>query len=308
MIGINELTLKELKKILEESKGQQDLLFPEARLLKSERLQKRLGLIPENLYDEFRRAGELMLETPIPQLPFSVFLLFGKDGDRKQYEDGYFERRKRLSILAALHLIDGGSRWISALEDLIWAICEESTWVIPACVGLNDNAYPEVWDRPLPPLELIDLFAGETSFALAELISLFDGDLHPWVVDRVKKELKRRIIDVFFYDPLPQNWEMKTNNWPAVCAACLGGTVIYLEDDSEKLAGMLWRVLHSMKAHLSGFDADGATAEGITYWQYGFGFYVYFSELLKERTEGRIDLLSGERIGLIAEIRQGHGG
>ncbi|MBW7461714.1 hypothetical protein K0U00_47440, partial [Paenibacillus sepulcri] len=55
----------------------------------------------------------------------------------------------------------------------------------------------------------------------------------------------------------------------------------------------------SMRNHLSGFDEEGATAEGVAYWQFGFGFYVYFAELLRERTGGRIDLLEGDKIGRI---------
>ena len=302
MNGIYELTLKELKKILEDTSNQQALLFAEARYLKAIPLQNRFSAIPDKLREVLTLEGERMLQSPLQPLLYSKFLLFGQTGNRTSYEDLLFDRRKRLSVFAMLHLMEGGNRWISGLEDLIWAICDEHTWVLPAHVGLNDNKYPDIWDRPLPPVESVDLFAGDTAFALAEIIFLHGKDLHPWVVDRVKKEIQRRIVKVYFHDPVPQNWEMKTNNWPAVCAACAGGVVLYLEEDSERLAGMIWRVLQSLKNFLSGFDAEGATPEGIAYWQYGFGFYVYFSELLKERTGGCIDLLRGQHLNKIAHF------
>ncbi|MNI29207.1 Heparinase II/III-like protein [compost metagenome] len=175
--------------------------------------------------------------------------------------------------------------------------------MLPACVGLYVNQYPhKIWDQPTAPRENVDLFAAITAFSLVEIVSLLGDTIHPWIVERIHQELDRRIIQVYFHDPVPQNWEMKTNNWPAVCAAGIGATVIYIEKDSDRLAGMLWIIIESMRNHLKGFDEEGATSEGVAYWQFGFGFYVYFSELLKERTGGRVNLLEGERVGRIARF------
>ena len=299
LTSIYELTLKELKQILEETSGQKELLYPEARRLKAASSQDRLDLISKKVRDELNIAGEKILQSPMQSLSFTQLLMFGQTGDRTTYEELYFDRRRRLSVFTMLHLIEGGDCWISELENVIWTICEEFTWVLPAHIGLYDNKYPDVWDTLVPPRESVDLFAGQTAFALTEIIFLLGEDLHPWIGDQVRKEVQRRIIQVYFYDPIPQIWEMKTNNWPAICAGCAGGAAIYLEKDSARLAGMIWRVLQAMKNHLNGFDADGATAEGISYWQFGFGYYVYFAELLKERTDGRIDLLAGEHVSKI---------
>ncbi len=258
-------------------------------------------------WTELEQRGAGFSAHPIPVLPFSLFQRFGQDGDRKQYELHYFERRTRLSTLAmlCLHEHDDGRRaqWRTALEDSIWEICNEYTWVLPAHVGLFHAQYPRgIWDRPAPPRESVDLFAADTAFALAEIVTLLATELHPWVISRVKDELDRRVLRVYFYDPVPQNWEMKTNNWPAVCAAGTGGAALYEIADPERLSGMLWRVLQAFDAHLSGFDEQGATPEGVGYWQFGFGYFVYFAELLRERTAGSVDLLAIPAIREIAKF------
>ena len=301
-IGLETLTLKELKRILEETAEQRKSLFAEAQ--DRERWKKSAAsqaLAP--LWQQVRERGDTYANRPLGILPFSEFVLFGTTGNRTIYESKYQERRSRLCVFALLSMLEGDKRWLTLLEDTIWAVCDECTWVVPAHVGLYHNDYPSgIWDQPEPPRETVDLFAGETAFALAEIVSLLEDDLHPWVVHRVKQEIDRRIFQVFFHDPVPQNWELKTNNWPSVCASSIGSAALYLVGDAERLSGMLWRVLQSLKNHISGFDDEGATPEGVGYWQYGFGFFVYFSELLRERTLGRVDLLSGEKMAKIARF------
>jgi hypothetical protein len=75
-----------------------------------------------------KKEGGRFRKEEIPSLPYSLFILFDTLGDRKRFEDPYFERRNRL-------LVYGLSSWlwkrvedISSLEDIIWAICDEYSW------------------------------------------------------------------------------------------------------------------------------------------------------------------------------------
>jgi hypothetical protein len=50
-----------------------------------------------------------------------------------------------------------------------------------------------------------------------------------------------------------------------------------------------------------GFEADGGSTEGVGYWSYGLKNMICFSEMLRQRTKGRIDLLSAvEKLERIA--------
>ena len=77
-----------------------------------------------------------------------------------------------------------------------------------------------------------------------------------------------------------------------------------LEDDRERLAGMLDQVLRTMECFLSGFGGDGGCSEGIDYWAYGFGFYIYFAATLREFTGGRLDLIDNDLVPRIAAFPQ----
>jgi hypothetical protein len=229
-------------------------------------------------------------DAPMPELPFSLFHLFDTTGTRIEYERPYFARRRRLLALTIATLVDDTDEHLPALQDTLWAICDEYTWSLPAHLHRGGR----------PHEQTVDLFAAETGHSVAEVLTLLAGRLHPWVERRARAEVERRIFQPLFHDPMPFHWETTLNNWAAVCGGAAGMVALLLERDSERLAGMIGRCLHALESFLEGYAEDGGCAEGISYWQYGFGYYVYFAEMLRDVTLGQIDLLAGEKIRRIA--------
>ncbi len=250
---------------------------------------------------DMRAEADRARSTPIPPLPFGLFHLFETTGDRGAYEAPYFDRRRRLAGLALAAVIDGTDDHLTALADLIWDICNEYTWSLPAHLPLGVDA---VHAHRVPPEQVVDLFAAHTAHALAEVLALLGERLDPWLAYRIRGEVERRIFEPLFNDPRHFEWESLPMNWSAVCGGCAGMSALILVDDRERLAGMIDRVIRSLDCFLEGFGSDGGCPEGIDYWVYGFGFYTYFAEMLRSFTAGRIDLLRGERIARIATFPQ----
>jgi hypothetical protein len=53
-----------------------------------------------------------------------------------------------------------------------------------------------------------------------------------------------------------------------------------------------------MRRFLAGYGADGGCVEGVDYWVYGFGYFVYFAEALRQRTGE--DLMAEPKVARIA--------
>lgn len=233
-------------------------------------------------------VAELRADTArdeaLPDLPYRLFRTYTDDGDRYGYEARYFERRRRLNSAAVVALLDGDAASVSRLSDVLWAICDEYTWAVPAHLRFNTMLGPD-------PDRCIDLFAAETAHALAELTALLGDDLEEPVRYRLRREIRRRVLDPFLNDPRTRWWETSTNNWAAVCAGSIGMAGLALEDDPLRLAALIDRVQRSMASFLSGFGADGGCAEGMDYWVYGYGYFAYYAEALRDRTG--LDLLAG---------------
>ncbi|MCY9697845.1 hypothetical protein [Paenibacillus alginolyticus] len=230
-----------------------------------------------------------LITQPIEALPFSAFRLFQVNGSRKEFEKLYFDRRRRLAAFAIAALAEDDAAFIPALEDIIWALCEEYTWCLPAHLHVQD---PEAEDDA--PRQ-VDLFASETAHALSEICHLFKDRLDPLIVKRARLEVMRRVLNPYMQLKRVFGWEMATNNWSAVCAGSIGMAAIYMIQDSRILMPVLNRVFEAMACFLEGFTEEGACLEGLGYWYYGFGYYVYFAELLKQRTGGKVDLLLDEK-------------
>ena len=113
---------------------------PAGRLLPGERLRYFADLpggldlqaLPEALRSMLIERAEAMLSFQIPLLPASLNIAFEKIGDRAQYEQLYFSRRNALMFLLLGEAVEREGRFVERLVDVLWAILEETTWVIPA--------------------------------------------------------------------------------------------------------------------------------------------------------------------------------
>jgi hypothetical protein len=262
------------------------------------------------------------LKTEIPHLPWSLYKLFDTTGDRLLFQAGFYERRRRLLILSLSVWLWERQEDIAALEDCIWALCDEYSWCLPAHMAgtslLPPGSAPDIdtsWEfgdtrteaaeaggRIVDNRTRLDLFACETGFALAECCAMLETKLDRMVVHRARSEVTRRIITSYREHGGMWNWEIMSNNWCAVVAGSIAGAAMYLIADDMLLAGILAKLLPVFDRYLDSFTAEGVSPEGVSYWTYGLSFYVSAADLLQLRSG--IDLLSSSRFAVIAAFQQ----
>lgn len=262
--------------------------------------------------DKLQDVAKEFRGKDIPVLPFRLFKLFDTDGDRLGYEAPYFFRRKVLLTFALSAWLWNDPEDIATLEECIWALCDDYTWSLPShmhgsSLTIETNAgfsnSSKSRDAAKNALNL-DLFACETGLALAEICALLGDKLNPFIVERSRSEVMRRVIDSYMQKATIQHWEILDSNWCAVCAGSIGSAAMLLVDNDLDLATILRNLLPVMDRYIAGFCEDGACTEGLNYWTYGISFFVVFAELLGRRTAGTIDLLSDKRFASIALFQQ----
>lgn len=239
---------------------------------------------------EIEEEGVRLSQDSIPQLTYGLFALYERQGTRLEYERVYFERRRRMNTFALLSLLHPEREdYLTSLHDILWAICDEYTWCLPAHVDASSAEKIR---------GTIDLFSAETGFALSEIRLLLGDMLPPLLHSRIADEVNERLFEPFL-DHM-HGWETATHNWSAVCAGSVGSAALLLVPDSDRLTQILKRTEASMACYLQGFGADGACLEGLGYWNYGFGYFVYYADLLRKRSRGAIDWLREEKVSQIA--------
>lgn len=240
---------------------------------------------------EIRQEGERLLSAPNPELTYSLFMLYEQQGSRLEYERVYFERRRRLNTFALLALLEPDRQtYKAALYDMISSICQEMTWCLPAHVHVER-------------LEgSIDLFSAETGFTLSELLCLFESDLPSVIRNQVLHALSERLFKPFLTHA--HHWETAHHNWSAVCGGAIGAAALLQLNDTELLASVLLKTERCVHFYLKGFGSDGACLEGLGYWNYGFGYFIYYNDLLRQRSHGEMDWLRHDKVRCIAQFQQ----
>lgn len=241
----------------------------------------------------FIAKAEEAAEAPIPTLPATLYLEFQRTGQREGYQDPMAQRRAMLTDLCIGECLENQGRFLEAILDVTWAICEESSWAYPA----HQSELTDI-HRPY-----IDLGAAMTALDLAELDALVGSALDPALHKRIYDELDRRVFTPYL--ERHDHWWLyqdagRAANWTAVCNAGVVGAAILAEEDPTRLADIVARGAHSLDGYLDSFDADGGCSEGPGYWEYGFGYYTTLAELVAWRTDSAVDFLAGGRMRQIA--------
>ncbi|MBS6645416.1 MAG: heparinase II/III family protein [Clostridiaceae bacterium] len=255
-----------------------------------------LPAIPHNSRNErimgaVESAAAVYQDQEIKELPFSKYRIYFETGSRVEYEACYIEHRRRLNVYTAMALYSEDDCWINGLEDIIWAVCNEFTWAFPAHMKDEKNLHE--------CSITIDLFSAETGLALSETCYLLSARLSTAVRERVKNEVWRRLITPY----TENNITFHKDNWSAVCAGCIGMAVMYL-GAREEFALIEDKIMGSMEDFIGSYQEDGCCLEGALYWGYGFGYFCYFAEMLREYTGGKTDLFKRKKVKQIALFRQ----
>lgn len=272
-------TVEQLREIL--AKPAATSLIPELDAVGKDALQAR------PLASEVKaRAAEITGEYPV--LTYTQYRAFKRTGERPPYQTPLGVRNSRLSTLAFSAWINNDDSRLDDINDLLWAKCEETTWVLPAH---EKEEFPN-----------IDLHAAGDSSELAHILMLIGERLPEEVRERVRREIFSRVLDPYLANPTQYAWNRGRSNWAGVCAGSIGEAFLLLENNPDRLAEALNHVLGQLERYRDiAFTEEGASLEGVGYWCYGLTHYVEFAEMLRARTNGTIDLLAHPKMKLIAQ-------
>lgn len=256
--------------------------IPELELFRSTPAELAKTLVMQQI---MQTTAALLPEAEhIPAMRYTHYRYFLSNGDRIAYETPYWLRRRTLAALA-LRLFLGEAQWKPLVQDYIWAICEESNWVLPAHELRGDN----------------DLFSAETAFMLATALHLLGDAIDPEVRARVKFEIDRRVFQPYLSHPQTYWWYKGENNWNGVCNSSIACAFLLIENDLQRVAQALEIVFRGLDHFLTvAFEPDGTSTEGVGYWHYGLINFISLAEMLRARTMGAIDLYQDARIPGIA--------
>ncbi len=241
--------------------------------------------------DEFITLADSCLGSTYEILTFSEFRLFDETGDRTVYQSKYTKRRTDCTALAAALWITGDNKYKKQLEDVVFAICDEFTWCLPAHISF-DKFHPDI-DTVIGQ---VDLYNSRTANCLIEVVTMVGDKLSEYVSMRVEYEIRRRIIESVKKRTF--SWEDDETNWNITCnSGVLNGIITY--GTKEEKDTLLPRFISSVENYIKGFGNDYCCLEGAGYWT-AFGNFLYCADMIYCYTKGEVDYFNREDVREIA--------
>ena len=262
----------------------------------------------EKIAFAIKKADEY-LDAPIPFLPLSLYKEFQTNGNRVNYENRYFERREMLVYLALAEGQERKGRFTDKLCDVIWAICEETSWLIPA----HASCAPALGDLGGVPytyksdyLHGIDLFAAGTAASFTNALILCRDildEVNPIISERMEYEINERIFKPFYNCIF--GWSgakgNKVNNWCPWIVSNILYTVAVLENNISLRTLALNKCISYLDNFIGGYNEDGGCDEGPTYWNVAGAALFDALEVIYDMTGGKISIFDEPIIKAIGE-------
>lgn len=263
--------------------------------------------------------AEAMLSQPIPWVGLEHFREYARSGNRDQFREPSFARRRGVFALSIAYALEPRAELLDRLADLAWAVCDEGCWVQAAHVAScsrHGNPLPEA-----DPIDQgVDLFAAETATQLMIVRQTVGKALaakYPSVSARVDYEVNRRIIRPYLdrndywwmgfeerggaHPSHMNNWNPWINSNALFCALAAPVSEETRREVAEKAA-------RSTAVYLAAQPDDGACDEGAGYWGHAaasaFDCYRLLEHYHNEGiiTQQTMALLSREKIVRMGEF------
>ncbi len=219
-------------------------------------------------------AGEEALKEPWTQLLISDFREFAKTGNRVQFEDKYFPRRRKLNKLVMAECVENKGRFLEDILDGLYLILEETTWCLPAHNSyIRDTKQETMPDVTRPIIDLFDAESGaEVAFAEYLLRPVLEKE-SPFIGTYVNERLKERIFTPYLNQHF---WWMGNGkepmcNWTPWCTqnvliCALTRPVDFFSEEERRV--FLEKAAASCDYFLDEYGEDGGCNEGAQYYSH----------------------------------------
>ena len=266
--------------------------------------------IDESRMEKVIERAEKALTSPIPMLTLSMYRNYLEEGSTVVYGSPYRERMEMaMNLFLAEYVTDSG-KYVDKLADVIWAMLDESTWMLPEHTPHNPAKETQhhkvpgaVGDKYPHGLELGSAYRS----AVIAMIHYFLKDkfdaISPLISERIVYELERRTVNAFLNYKF---WWMgtegnKVNNWCPWIISNVLLTVSLTVEDMAKRERTVELALEYLDNFINWYPEDGGCEEGPTYWNAGAACLFDCLELLDDMTDGYVSIFDEPFIKAMGE-------
>lgn len=250
------------------------------------------------------------LDAPIPPLTLSDYRAYNITGSTMTYGSPYRRRMDMALRLAMAEIHTNSGRYFEKMLDVIWAMLDESTWMLPEhTVHMPEEATARM---PVPAAvgekyaHGIELGSAYRSALIALIYHYFEDrfkEISPFINERIVYTLKARAIEPFckYYFRWEGMGGNRVNNWCPWIVSNILLTTALIENDMSVRETVVKRSMVFLDNFINCYKPDGGCEEGPTYWNAAAGCLFDCLELLEDLSDGMINVYSDPLIKAMGE-------
>lgn len=249
--------------------------------------------IPSDIRENIIKEGEKALSYQWKPDLATDYLAYKRNG---QILTGR-KNQMTLNTLLLAELVEGKGRFIDAIINGAWFLCEVS-WVHSA------HAYFQKDQSGLPDPEepTVELVVADIGAQMAWIYYFLHEELDkvsPLIAKRIKNTVYERLINPYY--ARTDYWWMgftgrEVNNWNIWINYNMLQAVLLLENDPSDKAKYIFQLMRSVDYYIDVQNPDGACEEGPSYFGHAGANLIKFLDLLDRATGGKVNIFSNEKI------------
>ena len=255
--------------------------------------------LPPDLKGRITARADKWLDKDIPPLTASAFISYSRVGIATDYEMNRRQRRVMLRDLTMASCVCPDGRYDLKLSDVVWAILEESTWLMPA----NNPVTMGRKGLPLPDVYAprVDVGVAETASDLSLCVQMASERLDavsPQIVERVEREIGYRVIRPFL-SLTDMAWMCGPKRASLTClSGVVAGFLTFERNDRQRwqCTRKAWSLFDRL---LGALPADGSCPGGLDEWLDVCGPVMDIAMMILSVTRGRVDIRREKMIRLM---------
>ena len=253
--------------------------------------------LPQSFRDQYVQRAENFLDYDWPVVKATEYLEIIRSGDRRQ--GAYAAPQRALLDLVMGELAEGKGRFIDQIINGVWYYSEQTWW------GWSAHLYMQKAANGLPDVNepTIDLGVGEITNILSWTWFLFKDEfdkIHPLISKRLRDEIMKKSV-IPYYERNDFWWMglssgRGVNNWNPWTNHNMLTAILILEDDPQKKAAGVQKVVRSLDVFINEYPDDGGCDEGPSYWGRAGASLYQCLDLIKRATKGKFDVYDNQLI------------
>ncbi|MBR3503295.1 MAG: hypothetical protein IKO07_03510 [Clostridia bacterium] len=258
--------------------------------------------LPGDVRQKLTGRADQWLQKDVPPLSASSFISFSRAGVAADYEASRRVRRDMLRDLVLGSCVAPDGRYDMKLADVVWAICEESSWLLPQNnpLSLGRKGLP----LPDPYSHRVDAAAAETAADLAlaaQMVSARLDAVSPQLFERIEREIDRRVTRPFL-SLNDMAWMCGPKGDALRClAGCAMAFLTFERNDRQRWQCMrkAWTLFDRL---ISAMPGDGSVPGGLDDWGAVAEPAMDMVMMVLSVSRGRVDVRREKQIQLLCHF------